>query len=538
MNIKRFANSLVTRLVLFGTLVVLASGIARYYVLTEFLHDDLTAVAAEQQSTIASYLAQDINHRMLERRHYLEHLAASLPPELMGQPEKLREWLRDRQELQPLFSQGLFVTNASGVIIIDYPATIGRTGLSISGYPDFHLVKGGQFIIGEPLLSPASQQAIIPMMAPLRDHGGRLIGVLGGTTGLTAAGFLDHLQQARLGQSGSFILVSPVKRIIVAANDPSTVLKPLPQVGVDPILDKAVAGYRGTGIGSNGSIEEIKAIAAVPSTGWFVAVRLPVSAALPTVEHVQAFILRGGVAQALVIFLLIILVVVWFFRPLRRAADQAERMTRGDLPLTPLPVARADEVGHLTMAFNRLLSRLKVHQAELQHQAHHDTLTGLPNRVMLADRMKQAIAHANHERTGVALLFLDLDGFKPINDTLGHKAGDQVLQEITQRLLKVARHSDTLARVGGDEFVLLATDLGTPLAHGARALAEKCIHVVAEPLKLPQGEYTLGVSIGIAVCEGNCDPDLLLQAADKAMYDAKNKGRGCYVIAARDETRV
>ncbi|WP_050477170.1 diguanylate cyclase domain-containing protein [Herbaspirillum rhizosphaerae] len=531
MNFKRFTNSLVTRLVLFGTLVIFASGIARYYVLTNFLHEDLTEVAAEQQSTIASYLAQDINHRIMERRHYLEQLAASLPPELITQPEKLAGWLRERQDLQPLFSQGLFVANTDGVILCDYPAAAGRSGLSISGFPDFHLAKGGKFIIGEPLLSPASQQAIIPMLAPLRDHSGKLVGILGGTTGLTAAGFLDHLQQARLGKSGSFILVSPAKRLIIAANDPGTVLKPLPQVGVDPILDKAVAGYRGTGIGSNGTVEEIKAIAPVPSTGWFVAVRLPVSAALPTVEHVQAFILRGGLAQALVIFLLIILVVVWFFQPLRRAADQAERMTRGDLPLTPLPVARADEVGHLTMAFNRLLSRLKVHQAELQHQAHHDILTGLPNRVMLADRMQQAIAHANRDRTGVALLFLDLDGFKPINDTLGHKAGDQVLQEITQRLLRVARHSDTLARVGGDEFVLLATDLGSPLDHGARALAEKCINVVAEPLKLPQGDYQLGVSIGIAVCDNDCDPDMLLQAADKAMYDAKNQGRGCYVIA-------
>lgn len=535
MNLKRFVNSLVTRLVLFGILVVIASGIARYYVLTNFLHEDLTEVAAEQQSTIASYLAQDINHRIMERRHFLEQLAAALPPELMAQPEKLHAWLRERQELQPLFSQGLFVTDPNGVIVIDYPASIGRMGLSISGYPDFHLAKGGKFIIGEPLVSPASQQAIMPMMAPLRDGSGKFIGVLGGTTALTAPGFLDHLQQARLGDSGSFILVSPARRLIIAANDPNTVLKPLPQVGVDALLDKAVTGYRGTGIGSNGSVEEIKAIAAVPSTGWFVAVRLPVSAALPTVEHVQAFILRGGVAQALVIFLLVVLVVVWFFQPLRRAADQAERMTRGDLPLTPLPVARDDEVGHLTMAFNRLLSRLKVHQSELQHQAHHDILTGLPNRVMLADRMQQAIAHANRDRTGVALLFLDLDGFKPINDTLGHKAGDQVLQEITQRLLRVARHSDTLARVGGDEFVLLATDLGTPLAHGVRALAEKCISIVAEPLKLPQGDYKLGVSIGIAVCDQDCDPELLLQAADKAMYDAKNKGRGCYVIAPASE---
>jgi diguanylate cyclase (GGDEF)-like protein len=345
------------------------------------------------------------------------------------------------------------------------------------------------------------------------------------------------LQRVRQGNADSFVLVAPAKRLIIASNEPGLTFKSLPPPGIDPLLDQAVDGYRGHGVSSNAGVEEIKAIASVPSTGWFVVSRLPASAALPTVEHVQAFILRGGAVQAVVIFLLIILAVFWFFRPLRRAADQAERMTSGELPLTPLPVARNDEVGHLTTAFNRLLSRLKIHQAELQHQAHHDILTGLPNRVMLADRMQQALAHAQRTGTGVALLFLDLDGFKPVNDSLGHKAGDMVLQEITQRLQSVARHSDTLARVGGDEFVLLATDLGLPLEHGARILAEKCIQVVAEPLRLQQIDYRLGVSIGIAVCEGNCDTDLLLQAADKAMYDAKNKGRGCYVIAPAMTTR-
>jgi len=278
-------------------------------------------------------------------------------------------------------------------------------------------------------------------------------------------------------------------------------------------------------------IEEIKAMSAIGNTGWFVVARLPVAAALPAEARFLAVIMRGTLVQTIVIFFVIFMAVLWFFRPLQRAAALADKMTRGELPLTPLPVAHNDEVGHLTLAFNRLLARLKQHQAELQHQAHHDILTGLPNRMMLADRMLEAIALAHRDNTGVALLFLDLDGFKPINDTLGHKCGDQVLQEIAQRLLRVARHSDTVARVGGDEFVLLAHDLGTPLEFGARALAEKCLTVIAEPLSLQQTDWQLGVSIGIAVCEAGCDAEQLLQAADKAMYEAKRLGRGRYVIA-------
>lgn len=534
MNIHRFFNSLVTRLIVFGTLIVVASALARYQVLTDFLHDDLSEVAAEQQSTIASYLAQDIDYRIMERRRFLETLSRMLPSDLLSHPDKLRAWLRDRQDLQPLFSDGLFVANAQGDIISDYPSVPGRNGMSLAIYPDFHLVREGRFIIGQPLVSPVSRQAILPMIAPVRDAAGKFVAVLGGSTAMAAPGFLDHLQRARLGQSGSFILVSPVKRLIIAANRKDLLFRSLPEVGIDPLLDQAVAGYRGSGVGSNGDVDEVKAFASVPSTGWFVVASLPASAALPTVERVQAFIVRGGAMQALVIFLLIILVVIWFFRPLRRAADQAERMTQGLLPLTPLPVYRNDEVGHLTTAFNRLLSRLRENQSALQFQAHHDTLTGLPNRIMLADRMQQALAQSAHANAGVAVLYLDLDGFKPINDTYGHKTGDQVLQEITRRLKAVARHSDTLARVGGDEFVLLATDLGLPLEYGARALAEKCINAVAEPLQLPQSEYRLGVSIGIAVCHHCRDPEIVLHAADQAMYSAKSKGRGCYVIASTD----
>lgn len=532
MNLKKhFCHSLLTRLILLGSVVVLCSALLRYYLLIDFLHKEQTIIVAEQQNIIANDLAQDLNLRLLERRHLLEQLALTLSPKLLDRPRQLSHWLQEQQALHSLLEMELHITDTSGHILAATPPMHGRTTIHIPAYQDMQHAQNGVFVIGEPLFSPMSQLPVLPMLAPIQDASNHTVAVLSGTTALKTINFQNHLQATLLGESGNFIVVSPLKRMIIASNDTRLILQPLPAVGTDMLLDKAVNGYRGNGVGLHGSSKyPIRAVAAIPSTGWFVAVRLPVVAS-PAMTQAQALILRGSLIQASVIFFFIILTVLWFFRPLRHAAAQADKMTRGELPLVPLPVTRNNEIGHLTLAFNRLLSRLKIHQATLQHQAHHDLLTGLPNRTMLADRMQQAIAHAHHEQTGVALLFLDLDGFKSINDTFGHQCGDQVLQEIAQRLLRVARHRDTLARVGGDEFILLANDLEIPLECGARALAEKCISAVAEPLRVQQTDCKLGVSIGIAVCAGLCDVELLLHAADTAMYDAKNQGRGCYVIA-------
>lgn len=532
MKIKRFNCSLVTRLVLFGIALILVSGTLRYHLLMDFLAKEQAQVAADQQNTIASYLAQDIGYRVHERAQYIENLAVHLPTALLSDRAALQEWLRRHHQLQPLFSQGLLVSDTEGHLVSAYPGLESSQTLSLASAPEFAQVLAGNTVVYPPQHSPVSGKPVLTMLAPVHDLAGHLVGVIGGITEVNAVGFLDHLQRAKLGTSGSFLLISPAQRQIIASSDDALVLTRLPEEGADPLMDQALQGLRGTGVGvaANG-VTEIKAFASIPNTSWLVAVTLPLASALPTVEHTRALIGRGALIQGGIIVLLVLGAYLWFFRPLRRAAELAERMTRGDLPLSPLPVERRDEVGQLTMAFNGLLGRLKVHQAELQHQAHHDVLTGLPNRMMLAERMQAALAHACREGCGVALLFLDLDGFKPINDRLGHKAGDQVLQEITQRLRQVARHGDTLARVGGDEFVLLATDLGQPFEAGAQVLAEKCIRAVSQPLHLAQGDYTLGVSVGIAVCDGSCDADSLLQAADKAMYAAKNSGRGCYVIA-------
>jgi diguanylate cyclase len=532
MKLNRIVSSLVTRMIAIGLLLAIAGTVLGYFRLTGFLREDLTQVVTVQQVAFAEYMARDVDYKLEERRRFLQRLAATLPQELIGQPTRLRNWLKERQELQPLFSLGFMVCDLNGKVLLDYPVIAGRLGRSLADNPDFQAAREGRFVIGRPLMGPVVKQPILPMVAPLKDRKGRVIAVLIGNAELSAYGFLDQLQQGNIGKSGGVLLISPRDKLFVASTDPAMVLMPTPPTGVNLLHDRAMAGFRGSGITVNAKgVEEISAIASVPATGWFVVARLPTTEALASVARAQNFIVRQGLTNIVMISLLVGLLVTWLLRPLYRAADQAEKMTQGEIPLAPLSVIRADEVGHLTTAFNRLLAKLSNKQDELGHMAYHDMLTGLPNRKLLTDRMQQALARAQRNSTHVAVLFLDLNGFKLINDKLGHEAGDTALQEIARRLLAVVRQSDTLARFGGDEFVLLAADLDESAERGLATLAGKCIAAVEQPLQLQNGRHVLRVSIGIAVSDGLSTPDRLLVAADKAMYQAKQKGQGSYAMA-------
>lgn len=168
---------------------------------------------------------------------------------------------------------------------------------------------------------------------------------------------------------------------------------------------------------------------------------------------------------------------------------------------------------------------------QLRHLAHHDTLTGLPNRRLLTDRLEQALALARRSGHHVGMMLLDLDDFKIINDSLGHSAGDKVLCTISQRLRGTVREADTVARLGGDEFVILLPEM----AHigDAKRVAEKVIEAVREPVEAGGHRYMLGASIGIAVFPDNAaNAESLLQQADIAMYEAKRAGGSGFHFAS------
>ncbi len=160
----------------------------------------------------------------------------------------------------------------------------------------------------------------------------------------------------------------------------------------------------------------------------------------------------------------------------------------------------------------------------LAYMARHDRLTGLPNRLQLELRADEAIAQAQRAGRQLALLALDLDRFKQVNDTLGHEAGDQLLQTVARRLRERLRAGDTIARIGGDEFIILLPEVGTP-AH-AQVVAAKLIESLSEPIELATGKITVGASIGIAIYPTDgADRAALERKADAALYRAKGAGR-------------
>ena len=186
-----------------------------------------------------------------------------------------------------------------------------------------------------------------------------------------------------------------------------------------------------------------------------------------------------------------------------------------------------EAVGGLVINAHDVTER-KALEDQLRHEAFHDALTGLPNRVLFMDRLEHAMARAVRSEQGIAVLFLDLDRFKNINDSLGHDVGDDLLKEVGRRLPKAARTGDTVARFGGDEFVVLLEDVGTPFE--AAGIADRILTDLRRPVPLHGRSHVVTASIGIAFESGAHDQRDLIKDADAALYHAKAAGRSRYAI--------
>lgn len=259
-------------------------------------------------------------------------------------------------------------------------------------------------------------------------------------------------------------------------------------------------------------------------------------------EQQKALLTRGLLINSFTL-LIVITVIVFSFRRITDPLDELTKVMKNlaqDKLSIPIPyLDRKDEIGQISKAVEvfkhyavdrqALLAKQSENEKMLMYQAHHDALTDLPNRFLIMDRMTQHIYEAERHQWQVALMFVDLDDFKKINDSLGHEFGDKLLVEAANRMKSIVRSSDTVGRHGGDEFIVILGDLRN--LDAVRKVAEQIIQSLSKPFNVDNHELTISASIGIAVYpdDGNGASDLL-RKADSAMYHAKDQGGNIYAF--------
>lgn len=527
-------QSLKSKFMILGVaLMVIAVGFRLFFALP-FAQEQLRELVEAQQLSIANYIARDIDNSLALRRDLMTEMARQLPSALLARPAELGTWITDRQRLNPVFQNGYLVIRPDGSTLAELPPMAGRDKLQYADSEWFVAVLAtGKTVISKPMRGRLTGRPIMIMAAPVRDAGQKVVAVLAAAMQLSAPGLLDRLQEHRLGDTGGFLLISPQDKVFVGASDASMVMRPTPMPGVNALHDRAMGGYRGTGITVNArGIEEISAIASIPTAGWFVVVRMPTEEAFRPVHALRDFLLKSSGIMMVLLLTVLMVSLPHLLRPLTDTARAMREMADGKRELEPLPVRRRDEMGDLVLGFNYLVARLREKDAALRASeahmafiAHHDALTGLFNRNMLEDRLQQAIARSERDERHFALLFVDLDHFKPINDQYGHGVGDAVLVDVAARLSNGRRRVDTVARHGGDEFVILLTDLDDARSD-ADSVARHYLQVLSEPFIVDEHRFHISASIGIALYTGEpLAGSQLMSRADVAMYQAKRSGK-------------
>ncbi|MEK5237001.1 sensor domain-containing diguanylate cyclase [Paenibacillus sp. FSL L8-0470] len=265
-----------------------------------------------------------------------------------------------------------------------------------------------------------------------------------------------------------------------------------------------------------------------PGLGWSVLVRQPTDVAFATVHQLERFIILSGLAAAVIFGILGWLLAGWIARPLSQIAKTADLLSSGANVEIPA-LSRFKDVAILSTSLRNLVSNLTKTENKLSYMsdmALHDVLTGLPNRAGLNEFLVHAVNKAKLNRTTLSFLYMDLDGFKKVNDTFGHATGDVLLQQVAVRLRECTRDNEIVARLGGDEFVIILNTSASKPMQESEVVAARIISKVNLPVVIGGDTIQVGCSVGAAVWTPEClDTAETLRLADEALYISKRSGK-------------
>ncbi len=355
-------RSIKTPVTLFTLAVFLLSLWALALYASRVLREDIESLLGEQQFSMATILAEDVDSELANRLKHLETVAASISPSVPGHPEAVQNRLDSLPIFQYQFNGGAFVTTVDGAVIAEAPLATGHGERNLR---DSEAVAAaldtGKPVIGPPIQNEQLRAPVFHMATPIRDAQGRVRGALVGVTHLAESNFLDRITENRFGKSGGYLLVSPPHRRVVTATDKRRIMESSPPRGAYPAIDRFLDGAEGTEVFVNPlGVEVLQSVKRVPSAGWYVAVTLPTEEAFAPIRNMQ----QRMMFAALLLSLLAGAATWWLLR--RQLSPMLETVqTLASLAEQPeshatraLPITRDDEIGQLIGAFNRLLETL------------------------------------------------------------------------------------------------------------------------------------------------------------------------------------
>lgn len=434
------------------------------------------------QSTLASLGKQYVLFSLKEGQDYASTGTWSLRKGDPADQARLQSFV----DHAILLNYGVALLGLGGEELNQYSAGPGLPPMADPGYRP--MVSA--LIAGQPDVSSVMKVGGIPVVAmgvPV-VVAGQTRAVFMGFVRLDRSALETYVQSIRYGKTGVAYVVDSAGTV-VAATDPSMVGRPIEQPRAMAAVSKARAGdYQAGG--------RLVSYAPFGVGGW---------SGMTTQSSSE------------------------FFGPIRSGSLRVE--------LAIVALLAVASVVITVLGYKREAARRRF-QEQLAYQAYHDDLTGLANRVTLLERLREALARSGRIRSALAVLYLDLDGFKHVNDTLGHEAGDAVLVAIAARLNDIVRAQDVVARMGGDEFAILVEDLSSHLARSnVEVLAQRIITEVGRPINVNGHDTAVGVSVGIAIsADGTEDVETMLRDADLAMYSAKDHPAVRYAVAGRSDS--
>jgi len=484
-------------------------------------------------------------------------ISATLPTDalLRGRLGEVESHLKQMSEVFPAFQNGIFILDREGRFLVDYPSHPELRGQSFA-FREYYqrTLQEQKGIVGQPYKSKRTGKPVLTFTAPVRDTNGRIIAVVACSVDLLSQEALGGYRKQKIGKTGYLYVFDKSRQLVLHPDDEREMT--YVEAGKNRVLESALKGFEGAGESVNSvGVPMLLAVRHIPNSDWIVGIQVPQREAYAPVGESRArifYVLSAAMLGAILIGSMAIRRISKPLQQLERVAsristDLEDAETKGVYNPSPSVldglqhIRSRDEVGLLASSFVHLGTKLNLTLASLQNSAealrrakegaefmaYYDALTGLPNRTLLRDRIGTAVAAAHRRGERVALLFVDLDRFKTINDSLGHSVGDLLLKEVAGRLKCWAREQDTVSRLGGDEFVVLLTAMKE--ATDAAVAAQRIVNEMGKGFVIQGHLLHVTCSIGIGIYpDHGADAEALVKHADAAMYCAKEAGRNSF----------